>query len=134
MDQVTIRSRNPLRITLNEAEELAQAVRPLAPDIKVEVEAEEQQQGTYGVTFFQIIEIVLPTAAIVGQELVQEITKAGIEWARARFKRKKTGNPVYIPIYGPDGEILKSVVVKNATDEPEDRTEQDRERQHFNTV
>jgi hypothetical protein len=71
---------------------------------------------------------VLPTAAIVGQELIQEITKAGIEWARARFKRKKAGTPVYIPIYGPDGEILKSVVVKNATDEAEDRTEQDRKR------
>jgi hypothetical protein len=85
---------------------LAQSVRPLAPDIKVVVEGKEQKQGTYGVTFFQIIEIVLPTAALVGQEFIQEITKAGIEWARNRFKRKRVGRPVYIPIYGPDGEIL----------------------------
>ena len=128
MDQIIIRSRNPARITLEEAEELAQAVRALVPDINVEVEGKEQKPSTYGVTYFQIIEIVLlSTATIVGKEMIQEFTKAGIEWARTRLKRKKGGTPIYIPIYGPDGEIVKSVVIKNATDEPEDRTEQDRE-------
>lgn len=126
MNEIVVRSRNSARITLEEAEELAQAVRPLVPNINVRAEGNEPRQGTYGVTFFQIVEIVLTTtAALVGKETVQEITKAAIEWARERFKRKK-GTPVYIPIYGPDGEIVKSVVIKNATDEPEDRTEEDR--------
>jgi hypothetical protein len=44
----------------------------------------------------------------------------------ARFKKKESKRSVYIPIYGPDGKIVKSVVVKNATDEPEDRTKEDR--------
>jgi hypothetical protein len=30
----------------------------------------------------------------------------------------------YFAIYGPDG-VVKSVVIKNATDEPEDRTDED---------
>jgi hypothetical protein len=127
VDEIVIRSRNPARITLEEAEELAQAIRPLAPNTNTNVEGSdsEQRPGTYGVTYFQIIEIVLPTAVLVGKELIQEITKAAVQWARARFKRKK-GTPIYIPIYGPDGDIVKSVVIKNDTDEPEDRTEQDR--------
>jgi len=128
VDEIVIRSKNPARITLEEAEELAEAIRPLTLNTNINVEGSdsERRPGTYGVTFFQIIEIVLPTAALVGKELIQEVTKAAVQWARSRFKRKK-GTPIYIPIYGPDGDIVKSVVIKNDTDEPEDRTEQDRE-------
>jgi len=132
MNEIVIRTRNPNDITIDETEDLARAIRAFLPNQDVGVVGKEQREGTYGVTWFQIVDIVLPLATgagvILGKELVQEIARLGIEWARARFKSKAgiRRRPVYIPIYGPDGKIVKSVVIKNATDEPEDRTEQDR--------
>jgi hypothetical protein len=128
MNQVIIRSRNPSDISLDEAEQLARAIRVLLPDDNVQVEGKERREGSKGITWFQIIEIMLPAGLIVGKEVIQELTKIGIEWARTRFKARGGRRPVYIPIYGPDGKVVKSVVVKNAVDEPEDRTEQDRKR------
>ncbi|MGD0540009.1 MAG: hypothetical protein ABSB33_00690 [Tepidisphaeraceae bacterium] len=128
MEKLIVRPRNPNDIHLDEAEALAQLLRPVVPEISVEVEGQEQLPGHFGVTWFQIIELVVPTVA---SPVLGEILKAAIEWARSRFKKKEgtQRRPVYVPIYGPDGEILKSVLVKNAVDEPEDRTEEDRNRQ-----
>lgn len=131
MNGIIIRSRNPNDIKLDEAETLAQLIRANLPEQDVRVVGTEQREGTYGVTWFQIVDIVLPLATSAGvaveKELIQEIARIGIGWARSRFKRKgPSKRPVYIPIYGPDGKIVKSVVVKDETSEPEDRTEQDR--------
>ena len=132
MSRITIRCRNPKDVTLDEVEVLAQAIRKLLPGQDVEVLGKDQQEGAYGITWFQIVDIVLPFAgaagALAAKEVIQQITKAGIDWARSRFKSKghPKPRPVYIPIYGPDGKIVKSVVINNASDEPEDRTEQDR--------
>jgi hypothetical protein len=56
-----------------------------------------------------------------------------VDWAREQFKERKSKSKrrrtVYVAIYvtddPPKSRLLKSLVIKNATDEPEDRTEQD---------
>jgi hypothetical protein len=131
---ITIRSRNPNVITLDKAEEVAQTIRTLLPNYDVEVVGKEQEDRIYSVTYFRIVDIVLPFATTVGlifrKKLTEEITRVAVEWARAWFKKRRGSvqRPVNIPIYGPNGKIVKSVVVKNATDEPEDHTEEDRRR------
>ena len=132
MSRITIRTRNPKDVTFEEAEDLAKAIRAFLPDQDVEVAGKEQREGTYGVTWFQVVDIVVPIAggagAILKKEFIEGIAKLAIDRARARFKAKggTSRRPVYIPIYGSDGKIVESVVIKNATDEAEDRTEQDR--------
>jgi hypothetical protein len=130
MNQITIYSKDPNRIKLDEAEELAKEMRALLPDQDILVKGREpMEEGRAGVTWFQIIEVMIPAGTIVGKEVIQELTKAGILWAKKRFaSRSDKGPPVYIPIYGPDGRVIKSVVIKNSTDKPEDRTEHDQKR------
>jgi hypothetical protein len=131
MDQIIIQTRNPRDITLEETEELAQAIRLLEPNCNVRVLG--GKQVGYGITWFEILRIWLPTAiitvgAIVAKEIIQEITKLAIRWACQRLKKKGVSRrPTYIAIYGPDGKILKSVVLKNDTDDIEDHTEADRD-------
>ena len=47
------------------------------------------------------------------------IADSVIAWVHERFKKRKVNSkrPVYVVIYGPDGEIVKSVLVRNTTDE-----------------
>ncbi len=126
-DKIVISTANPNDITVEEAEEIAQAIRVLKPDCDVQVEG-RQREG-YGVTWFEVLRISLGGA--LGGKLVEVVAKkvvdVVVDWARKRFRGRKSASkrPVYVAIYGPDG-IVKSVVIKNATDEPEDRTEEDR--------
>ena len=121
---------NPNDITAEEAEQVAQIIRDLNPNCPVKVKA-HLREGT-GVTFFEILSITLSAGAwatkLLAEDAAKEIAKRALDWARERFRGRRKGStrPVYVPIYGPNGEVLKSVVIKNATDEPEDRTEQDR--------
>lgn len=129
MEKLIVRSRNPNDVTLEEAGDLVQSLRQAVPEMPAEVEGQHQEPGRFGVTWFQIIELHLPEveAAVVGA-VVTKFCDAAIDWAKRRFKKKPQKRPIYIPIYGPDGEILKSVVVKDAQSDPEDRTEKDRDR------
>lgn len=131
MDRIIIQTKNPRDITFEEADELAQEIRSL--DLKWDVRVISGKQVGYGVTWSEILHIWLPTAGvIVMTEIIHEITKLAIKWARQRFKKEGPSirpRPVYVAIYGPDGKVLKSVVIKNATDEIEDHTEADRESQ-----
>ena len=126
-DTILINSKNPNDITLEEGEEIAEMLRRLHPDCDVQVLG-QQRDGT-GVTWFEVLYISLGFAA---KELVQQAVKmiadSVIAWVRERFKKLRVNSkrPVYVVIYGPDGEIVKSVLVRNATEEPEDRTEEDR--------
>jgi len=130
MNRVILRPANPHDITTEQAEELARAIRQKYPSYDVIVEPKEQEEGRYGLTWFEVLRISLIAGlGIALTTAVQELTKMCINWARERFKKKgQSRRPTYIAIYGPDNELLMSVVVKNATDEPEDRTEADRKR------
>ena len=90
-----------------------------------------QREGL-GITWFEILRIALMGGAfgagkLFTEEVVKKIADVAVDWAQERFKgrKKKSKRPVYVAIYGPDG-VVKSIVMKNATDEPEDRTEEDR--------
>jgi hypothetical protein len=116
--KIIVRPKNPLDIMPEEAEELAKAIRVSCPKYKVQVRINGYKG--YAVTWYEVIEIAVVSA--VTEEVIRRIGKVAVDWARKRFKQKQSERPKAITIFGPKGEVLKSLVVKNATDEPEDRT------------
>jgi ribosomal protein L13E len=129
---IVVRTQNPRDITPDEAGEIAAAIRGLSRDSEVRVE--EHERGGRGLTLFEVLYITLAGGAFkVGQIVVDEtakkITDIVVDWARQRFKGRKSESkrPVYLEIHVRDdlsNWVLKAVVIKNATDEPEDRTEE----------
>lgn len=129
-DEIVIPTQSSNDITLKEAEEMAEVVRGLNLNCDVRVKGAEERTGL-GITWFEILRISFIGGALwlgkmLTEDVIKRIAEAAVDWARARFKGRKSGSkrPVYVAIYGPDG-LVKSVVIKNATDEPEDRTEED---------
>ena len=122
MDKIIIQPKNPADITSGEAEKLAKAFRTAYPGYEVQVEIVEIHPcDGYAVTWYEVISIAVVSGLAV--EITKQIIKLAVDWARERFKQKQSRRPTSITIYGPKGEVLKSLVVKNATDEPEDETE-----------
>lgn len=120
MTKIIIQPKNPLDITPEEAEELAKAIRVSYPKYKVQVKINEYRG--YAVTLYQVITIAVLSA--VTEEIIKQIIKLSVDWARERFKQIQSARATSITIYGPKGEVLKSLVVKNATDESEDETKE----------
>ena len=131
-DAIIIRTANPNDITLDETEEIAKAVRGLNLNCDVQVVGKEREG--YGVTLFEVLRISLVSGVAFGmgkafaEEVAKKIADIVVEWARERFRGRKSASkrPVYVAIHGPAGTV-KSLVIKNATDEPEDRTEKDQQ-------
>jgi len=78
----------------------------------------------------ELVYIWLPwTAAAaggaVGPVIAKKIVDAAIEWAHTRFASKPNKRPKYVAIYGPDGKVIQSVLIKDETAAPEDRTATD---------
>ncbi|HTV93786.1 MAG TPA: hypothetical protein VMG98_13805, partial [Verrucomicrobiae bacterium] len=128
--QIIVRSRNPADISWKETEGLQKAIRAVVPDQTLEIVAEEMNREGYGygITWSEIMDVILPAASFVGgvasKALIDEIVKVAVDWARARFHVTGGRRPFDIQIYGPDGKILRKVLVKDATAEPDDQTEQ----------
>jgi len=125
---IVVRTQNPLDITPDEAVGIAAAIRGL--NLNGEVRVEEQEREYRGFTWFEFLYITL--AFKVGQTVVDEATKKitdiVVDWARQRFRGLKSGSkrPVYLEIHVRDDlgdRVMKTIVIKNATDEPQDRTE-----------
>src|ERR1700752_3259707 len=130
-DTIGINTPNPNDITLEEVEEIAEAVRRL--NLNCEVKVSGQHRTGIGVTWLQVLRIALLGGAFgIGKAFTEEVAKKiadiVVEWARERIRGRKSASkrPVYVAIHGPDGTV-KSLVIRNATDEPEDRTEQDQQ-------
>lgn len=130
-ETVVIHSASSRDIWPEETNTIAEAVRKLNSEFNVKVE--DHERTGVGVTWFEVLRITLLGGAfgvgkVFAEEVAKKIADIVVEWARERFKgrKSKSTRPVYVAIYGPDG-IVKSVVIKNAVDEPEDRTEQDRQ-------
>ena len=119
MNKITIQTKNPAVITPEEAEKLAEAIRISYPEYEVQVEINEYEG--YAVTWYEVIKIAVVSGVV--EEITKQIIKLAVDWARERFKQKQSVRPTSITIFGPKGEVLKSLVVKNATDEPGDETE-----------
>ncbi len=124
LNTVIIRSKKD--VPAEEMEEIAQAIRGLDTDCDVRVDITERTG--YGVTWFKVLHIALEGSKYAGTAAAgaaaKKIAEAVIVWARGQFTKSK--RPVSVSIYGPDGEVLKSVVVK--PDGVEDRTDEDRKR------
>ena len=115
MGNIIIETKNPNDITPEEAETFAEDIRSKYP--KYEVQVLGSGYTGYGVTWYEIINIWLVTT--ITKQLLEQISKIFIDWARQRFLRMGSKRPMSITIYGPNGKALKSIVVKNANDEPE---------------
>jgi hypothetical protein len=129
-DKIFVRTPNPHDITPEETEQIAQAILDL--NLDCEVRAVSQEREGYGVTLFEVLRISLAVSATwlakhALEKAGNKILDVVIDWVRARFKGKKAGSKraVYVSIYGPDG-VVVAKVIKNATDEPEDRTQEER--------
>jgi hypothetical protein len=125
---IVVRTQNPLDVTRDEAEEIAATIRRL--DLDSEVRVEEPEREDRGLTWFEILHVTL--ALNVGRVAVETATKKiadiVVDWARRRFRGRKSGSkrPVYLEIHARDdlgARLMKAIVIKNATDEPEDRAE-----------
>jgi hypothetical protein len=128
---IVVRTQNPLDITRDEAGEIAATIRGL--NLASEVRVEEQEREGRGLTWFEILYITLSFKAgqIIVDEATEEIAAIVVDWARQRFRGRKIGSkrPVYLEIRVRDdlgNRVMKAIVTKNATDEPEDRTEEKR--------
>ena len=109
-----------------ELDELAKTIRTVAPGLSVRFALAREQRG-YAVTWWEPVYLWLSSAAvaaggIVGSAILKKIVDAGIEWARKRFRGNPNGRPKYVGIFGPDGKVVKSVLIRNETAEPEDQT------------
>jgi hypothetical protein len=124
LNAVIIRSKKD--VPAEEMEEIAQAIRGLHLDCDVRVDITERTG--YGVTWFKVLHIVLEgsifAATAAAGAAAKKIAEAVIDWASAQFT--KSNRPVSVSIYGPDGDVLKSVVVK--PDGVQDRTDEDKGR------
>lgn len=114
MDRIIIGTKNPNDITPQEAEEFAKILRSSIPKLAVQIQSSEYSGKA--VTLYEILNIWLLTK--VSEQLVEQVVKLAIEWVRLRFSKphKRTTS---IAIYDARGEIIKRVVIKNATSEPE---------------
>ena len=122
-NNIIIDNPNFTRITFKEVEELVQSLRSAFPEYNVQL-AEHNESVGKGFTLFEVLRIYVSSKAT--EIVIDNIMKISINWARKRFaKPHHEHSQKYIALYGPDGEVLKTIVLKNATDEPEDRTEAD---------
>jgi hypothetical protein len=127
--EIVLNSPSPFDITPEEIEDIATAIRGL--NLNCEVRTSVTQREGVAITWFEILRIALMGGAfgagkLFTEEAVKKIADIAVDWVRERFKgrKKESKRPVYVAIYGSDG-VVKSVVIKNATDEPEDRTDED---------
>jgi len=119
MKKIVIEPKNPHDVKPEDVQELAKEIRSLYPDYDVKTEG--KGYTGYALTWWEIVNIWV--GAPVASLLIEQITKLAIKWARERFTQKgKEKRPKSITIYGPKGNILKAIVLHNATDEPEVKT------------
>jgi hypothetical protein len=116
MKKIIIEPKNPLDVKPKDVQELAEEIRSFYPNYKVVIEG--KGYSGYAVTWWEVVNIWV-IAPISGLP-IEQIVKLSIKWARQRFtKEGKEKRPKSITIYGPKGDILKSIVLKNVIDEPD---------------
>lgn len=132
MPEILIEPQNPLDLTTEQLEDLAQSLRGI--DASYDVRFAYREQKGYGVTWWEVLYIWLPwigvaAGAIAGEKAVEKIVELSIDWARRRFKKEgEQKRPKYVAILGPDGKVLKSVRLNDEAQEPEDLTEEDQQK------
>jgi hypothetical protein len=125
MTRIVIESQNKLDLPAEELQSLAADLR--AYDPVGEVTIDEREIKGYGVTWWEVVRIWLVDPVVSGAAAgtAAYALNAGRNWACERFV-KVPKRPKYIGIYGPDGNVLKSILIKDEMMEEEDRTDADR--------
>ncbi len=75
-------------------------------------------------TFWELVLIFLPAAVKIEDAVLDVVLSETVRWLRERFK-KVPRRPKYVGLFGPDGRVIKSVVLRTPDGEPEDHTQAD---------
>jgi hypothetical protein len=114
-----IQPKNPADFREGEVEGLKTDLSKALPRTYAVVVTEPPPQVGRGVTWYEVIQmwvVVEPYAKALAQHVVTKIldktTAAFVAWVRARRKKKGSSRrPTYAVIFGPDGEVLKAILV-----------------------
>jgi hypothetical protein len=101
---------------------LAAAIRDIEVGVAARFSRPIERRG-YGVTWWEVVYIWLPAlGGAVSTAFAKKVVEVAIDWARKRFKRRGAEKrPKYVGIYGPDGKLVRSVLLTDEAAEPEDR-------------
>lgn len=126
MKKIILMPGNSLDLRKEKLESLISELQEQYPDNEVQYKTNEL--SGYGVTFWEVLYVCLVwTALNITETAIKKFTELFIEWAFNRFiEDDQNKRPKYVAIYGPNGEVLKSVLVKSKDSEPEDYTEEDK--------
>ncbi len=117
--EILIEPADPRRTTSDELQNLARRIRKRSGVATIRFGYYDKEAGKYGVTWAEIIHIWLPRITdAVEAELVMEIIKIVVKWARKRM-RKGSKSPRYINIYSADGKILREIKINDREQNPE---------------
>lgn len=124
MYRLVVSPQNPLQLTREDLAAFLTSLEAIGPHLEVEYTPREQRG--YAVTWWEVVHVFVPAAAVyVGGKLVEEIVSRFVDWARDRLRKEQSQKrPKYVAIYGADGKILKSVVVQ-PDESVVDRTSED---------
>ncbi len=123
MLQIIVEPQNPLDLTSDEVRDLAQDIARLEPGYDVRIAGEGF--AAPAVTLWEVVFVWLPEAAKnVWPQLEGALLTIFIAWAKERFKKNPAKRPKCVNLVGPDGKVIKSVVVRSPASEPEDITAQ----------
>jgi hypothetical protein len=116
MADVVLRPGNDRDFETSDLEALAGAVRD---DTGLDVEVASREQRGYAVTWWEVVDFLLTDGA---GHAIDAIIGVAVAWARKRLRaaKEKTDRPrpVAVRIYGPDGELLKTVEVTDPDADP----------------
>ncbi len=155
MTRILLEAQNPLDLTAEELEDLAQSLRALDSANDVHIVDKDPHPGVYGVTWWEVLRIWLLDAG--GADQLPAILTSSLDWMQIRFqseeqeqlerfrmeqedqltqtlKRRRSTKaqprisyrPKYIEILGPNGTVLAAVRKRSPEADSEDCTAETR--------
>lgn len=123
---LTIRPGNPNDFSTDELQELHERISRAA---SVPVSVEPNPQRGYGVTLWEVMDIVSTVGgAAAAVEMALRGFAAVVKWMQERWRREKQNNPnrrirpKCVTLYDGEGKILRTVLIDEPDGEPQDRS------------
>jgi hypothetical protein len=126
MVEIHITPTNPFDFSSEELEGLAESLR--SEDSAALIHVRTRPEHGYGVSPYEVVELVATAggaAAAVDQTVA--IFRRAVNWTRERWQRERSEKPDESPrprtvrlVYGPDGDVLKSVTIDLPDGEPQE--------------
>jgi hypothetical protein len=126
--RIVIEPGNPYEFSEAELEELSARIAEDLPDF--EVDTYLRPEHGYGVMLHSVLHVWLDLAPLEGP-LITLALGSFVAWSKREIRREKNKKPNVrlrprsIIIWGPDGKLLRSVVIKDGSGEPTDTTTAD---------